>query len=201
MIGGWSKNRREFYLLIIFLFFLFPEDVKLPMCLLAGWSSRRWCRRDAGIAGFGQVGRRWTQRAGVGLQYWSMMCSSIDTSAQKCLRESLNTSLMSNSTQRVSVYFSIEQILIQHLPGLRDSFHSWGPSSEQKQPCLPGVCLLRNTLSLKNKLNKKNKTYYTFCLTSFEEKKKSLQCSLSCLCWNVNVTICLGEKAWKKQLG
>lgn len=180
-MGTWLEDEvrtGESFIYLLFSFLLFPEDVKLPMCLLAGWSSRRWCRRDAGIAGFGQVGRRWTQRAGVGLQYWSMMCSSIDTSAQKCLRGSLNTSLMSDSTQRVSVYFSIEQILIQHLPGLRDSFQSWGPSSEQKQPCLPGVCLLRNTLSLKNKLNKKKQNLLHFLSNIIWRRKNHFSVAL-----------------------
>lgn len=70
--------------------------------------------------------------------------------------------------------------------------------TDQKQPCLHGVCLLRNLLSLKNKLSKK--TYYIFCPISFGGKK-SLQCSLSCLCCNFNVTICSKKKHERNSLG
>lgn len=70
--------------------------------------------------------------------------------------------------------------------------------TDQNQPCLHGVCLLRNLLSLKHKLSKK--TYYTFCPVSLG-KKKSLQYSLSCLCCNFNVTICSKKKHERNSLG
>lgn len=105
------------------------------------------------------------------------------------------------NTTSFCLFFPLNKYSSSTFQDLGTVFIAGDPAVNKSSPAFPVYAFWGTHWVWKTSWIKKKKTYYTFCLTSFEEKKKSLQCSLSCLCWNVNVTICLGEKAWKKQLG